>query len=190
NAMATIELRVQNPMTHTTANGKFTSYLIYIEKHILFHSTPPPLPPKTFFRDRFDPELIEYRKAGLELFLHGDNVVHLFLQSPLSIEAIDGVIKQPQGQSVATIITEHAQQAQGICQDCHRELYPTGTNAKGVPCDEVSNITQQTCPHDIFSPTRPHSFDFSHCIMGQSMSYDSADEPNHLANMAANTSQD
>ena len=42
-----------------------------------------------------------------------DNVVHLFLQSPLSIEAIDGVIKQPQGQSVATIITEHAQQAQG-----------------------------------------------------------------------------
>ena len=31
NAMATIELRVQNPMTHTTANGKFTSYLIYIE---------------------------------------------------------------------------------------------------------------------------------------------------------------
>ena len=29
--MAAIELRVQNPMTHSTANGKFTSYLIYIE---------------------------------------------------------------------------------------------------------------------------------------------------------------
>ncbi|XP_046381158.2 sorting nexin-10A-like isoform X1 [Haliotis rufescens] len=115
------QVRVQNPVTHHTWDeGRYTTYDITIQtahkafslphtsvrrrfsefdwlrKQLKTHHpirTPPDLPPKKFFIQRFDDEFIQKRQEGLEKFLNtviaeklylSDSVLHLFLQTDLT----------------------------------------------------------------------------------------------------------
>ncbi|XP_046577051.1 sorting nexin-11-like [Haliotis rubra] len=77
---------------------------VWLRKQLKFHHpcrTPPDLPPKKFFMQRFDDEFIQKRREGLEKFLNSviaeklylsDSVLHLFLQTDLTGSEISDFI--------------------------------------------------------------------------------------------------
>lgn len=127
---STVDICVRNPVTHNTWDkGRYTSYEIavnttnksfclsssvtrrrfsefeWLRKILKNHQpllTPPSLPPKKFFEDRFDPNFIAFRMKGLEDFLNkimeeklylSDTTFHLFLQTNLTIKEIKDYIE-------------------------------------------------------------------------------------------------
>lgn len=124
-----IKIAVGNPILHYTwEDGQFTSYAINIETNSPAFSVskstvrrrysefvqlrkmlksqepaiqPPPLPSRSFFRNRFKPDFIEERSQGLEKFLHkvfeiplylSNKTVHLFSQSKLSMNEVSAIV--------------------------------------------------------------------------------------------------
>ncbi|XP_023224694.1 sorting nexin-10A-like isoform X1 [Centruroides sculpturatus] len=124
-----IKIAVGNPILHYTwENGQFTTYAINIETNspsfALSKSTirrrysefvqfrkmlksqhpaiqPPPLPSRSLFKNRFDPDFIEERSQGLEKFLQkvfsislylSNKTVHLFSQTKFSMDEISSIV--------------------------------------------------------------------------------------------------
>ncbi|KAL5009923.1 hypothetical protein ScPMuIL_012228 [Solemya velum] len=121
-----LDICVRNPMTHNTwGDGRYTTYEIAIETtnrafslpksvtrrrysefmwlrsklkdhHPLL--TPPKLPPRNLFTNRFSPDFLAFRMKGLEKFLNdvlieryyiSDSTFHLFMQTDLSCKEIE-----------------------------------------------------------------------------------------------------
>ncbi|XP_067685960.1 sorting nexin-10-like [Haliotis asinina] len=92
-------------LPNTTVRCRFSEF-VWLRKQLKFHHpirTPPDLPPKKFFLQRFDDEFIQKRREGLEKFLNSviaeklylsDSVLHLFLQTNLTGSNISDFISR------------------------------------------------------------------------------------------------
>ncbi|XP_071156420.1 sorting nexin-10-like isoform X1 [Mytilus edulis] len=158
-----LDISVRNPVTHNTWDkGRYTSYEIavntsnksfclsesttrrrysefeWLRKTLKNHHplvTPPQLPPKKYFGDRFDSSFIAFRMTGLEDFLNNlllekvflsDTTMHLFLQTNLTIKEMKDYIEG----KISAFSLDSLWKANGVKENCRefRSLSTTEEN--------------------------------------------------------------
>ncbi|XP_063422994.1 sorting nexin-10B-like isoform X2 [Mytilus trossulus] len=170
-----LDISVRNPVTHNTWDkGRYTSYEIavntsnksfclsesttrrrysefeWLRKTLKNHHplvTPPQLPPKKYFGDRFDPSFIAFRMTGLEDFLNNlllekvflsDTTMHLFLQTNLTIKEMKDYIEG----KISAFSLESLWKANGFKENC-REFCGLSTTEENNEWAHVNKNEQK-----------------------------------------------